>query len=144
MTDNVSKEIRKKIMQSVKSSNTNLENKISKELWKKGYRFRRNVKDLYGKPDIAIKKYKIVIFIDSCFWHGCKKHCRMPASNISFWSKKINKNKNRDSEVNLYYLKSGWNVMRLWEHQIDENFDNSINKITKFIENIKSAYRQAK
>lgn len=144
MTDNVSKETRRKIMQSVKSQNTNLENKISKELWKRGYRFRRNVKDLYGKPDIAIKKYKIVIFIDSCFWHGCEKHCRMPVSNISFWNKKINKNIKRDSDVNLYYLNLDWNLMRLWEHQVNENFDDCINNIIRFVEDIKSSYKQTK
>ncbi|OGI25396.1 MAG: hypothetical protein A2287_09455 [Candidatus Melainabacteria bacterium RIFOXYA12_FULL_32_12] len=68
------------MMRAVKSKHTRLEDIVVNELHKRGLRFRRNVKDLKGKPDIAIKKYKIVIFIDSCFWHGCKKHCRMPKS----------------------------------------------------------------
>lgn len=69
--DNITKDKRSDVMRAVKSKNTKIEQKVCKEIWKKGIRFRKNVKDLKGKPDISIKKYKIVIFIDSCFWHGC-------------------------------------------------------------------------
>jgi len=95
--DKYDKATRSRMMRAVKSKSTRLEDKVAHELWKRGFRFRRNVKDLYGKPDIAIKKYKVVVFIDSCFWHGCKEHCRMPESNKEFWEKKIVQNMERDN-----------------------------------------------
>lgn len=86
MVDTVSKERRREIMQSVRSQSS-LENLVSRELWRRGIRFRKNVRSLFGTPDIAIKKYKIVIFIDSCFWHACELHGRLPKSNQEFWKK---------------------------------------------------------
>jgi DNA mismatch endonuclease (patch repair protein) len=120
-------------MQAIKSKGTSLEKKVCKVLWNLNFRFRTNVKDLFGKPDIAIKKYKIVIFIDSCFWHGCDKHCRLPSSNIKYWKEKINKNKQRDIEVTNYYKTKKWKIRRIWEHSLKTNFDKSINQIIKFI-----------
>ncbi|MCS3486073.1 DNA mismatch endonuclease Vsr [Bacillus sp. JUb11] len=70
-------------MQAIKSV-SKLEDKITKQLWSKSIRFRRNVKDLKGKPDIAIKKYKVVIFIDSYFWHACPIHGNIPKSNMDY------------------------------------------------------------
>lgn len=86
MTDTFSKEQRRKNMQAIKSR-SKLEDKVTKELWNRGIRFRKNVKGLFGKPDIAIKKHKIVIFIDSCFWHACEKHGNKPKSNTEYWEK---------------------------------------------------------
>ncbi|MES9779227.1 DNA mismatch endonuclease Vsr, partial [Bacillus velezensis] len=84
-------EQRRKTMRSIKSE-SKLEQRITSELWRRGLRFRRNVKSLFGKPDIAIKKYKIVIFIDSCFWHNCPKHGHIPKSNIQYWNEKLLRN----------------------------------------------------
>ena len=89
MTDNLSKDDRIKNMQAIRSTHTKLEDKVCDELWNRGYRFRRNVSGLFGKPDIAIKKYKIVIFIDSCYWHGCEIHGNMPKSNQDYWLKNL-------------------------------------------------------
>jgi DNA mismatch endonuclease (patch repair protein) len=83
MGDVLNKEQHRKNMQAIKSQ-SQLENLVSKELWKKGLRFRKNAKDLFGKPDISIKKYKIVIFIDSCFWHCCNLHGNMPKTIRNF------------------------------------------------------------
>ncbi len=138
MVDKISKEVRRRNMQAIKGTHTKLENCVIKELWNKGIRFRRNVKDLVGKPDIAIKKYKIVIFIDSCFWHGCKIHYRIPLTNIDFWTQKINKNIERDLKVNNYYENNGWHVLRVWEHEIEKTFDESIVKIIEFIDNFRN------
>lgn len=85
--DNLSKEDRTKNMRAIKSVSS-LEHKVCKALWRKGLRFRRNVKDLPGRPDIAIKKYKLVMFIDSCFWHGCRLHQVQPKTNAEYWAKK--------------------------------------------------------
>ncbi|MCA1056968.1 very short patch repair endonuclease [Rossellomorea aquimaris] len=134
---NFSPEGRKRIMKSIKSR-SKLEDKVSKEMWKRGYRFRKNVKTLKGKPDIAIKKYKVVIFIDSCFWHFCHLHGRYPKTNPEFWRKKLDRNKERDQEVNEYFSEKGWHILRVWEHEITEDFIGTINKIENFIKAAKS------
>ncbi|SFH39340.1 T/G mismatch-specific endonuclease [Desulfotomaculum arcticum] len=133
MADKYPKETRRKMMQSVKSKGTKIEDKISHDLWKQGIRFRRNVKNLFGKPDIAIKKYKIAIFIDSCFWHGCKEHCRVPKSNIEFWESKFKRNALRDKNVTEYYQLNNWNLLRIWEHELKEDYWGTLNTIIKFI-----------
>ncbi len=102
---------------------------MARELWRKGVRFRRNVVDLTGKPDIAIKKYKLVVFVDSCFWHGCPYHFTMPKSNRKYWRSKIERNKKRDKRVNEYYKQLGWNVLRFWEHQINKDVDAVVRKV---------------
>ena len=117
------------IMSSVKSKDTKIEIFFRKALWNKGFRYSKNSAKYFGKPDLVLKKYKTVIFIDSCFWHGCKKHCRMPATNKKYWVTKIEKNKARDKEVNKYYRNSDWNVFRLWEHAILKNRKGLILKI---------------
>jgi DNA mismatch endonuclease, patch repair protein len=136
IADTVSKEQRRKNMQAIRSQ-SNLENMVTKKLWSKGMRFRKNVKDLFGKPDIAIKKYKIVIFIDSCFWHSCKVHGNMPKSNQEYWYKKLNRNKERDKEVNDYYLQKGWHLKRIWEHEIKVDIDQVVNDILLYVKNVK-------
>ncbi|USP95357.1 very short patch repair endonuclease [Bacillus vallismortis] len=137
--DNVSKEKRSNTMKAVKSKNTKIEKVVSKEIWGRGIRFRKNVKDLKGKPDIAIKKYKIVIFIDSCFWHGCPLHGRIPKSNVKFWNNKIKRNIERDKSINQYYTRKGWNILRIWEHDLNKKkFSQTIDEIEEWIKIIKS------
>ena len=136
MADTHSKEQRRKNMQAIKSR-SKLEDKVTKELWNRGIRFRKNVKKLYGKPDIAIQKYKIVIFIDSCFFHACEIHGNIPKSNTDYWKKKLQRNIDRDKEVNEYYKNKDWNIMRIWEHQIKDEFDETINNVVEFIEGAK-------
>lgn len=137
MTDKYNKEIRNKMMRAIKSKRTRLENLIAKELYKRGVRCRRNVQCLLGKPDFSIKKYKIVIFIDSCFWHGCKEHYRASKSNEKFWESKITKNIQRDLEVTQYYTDLGWNILRIWEHELKQDFEKTINKTLEFINSSK-------
>lgn len=137
--DKHTKEQRHKNMQAVKGKNTKLENKVMTYLWQQGYRFRKNVKDLEGKPDIAIKKYKLVIFIDSCFWHKCPVHYKAPATNVEFWGNKISGNFNRDLIVTQYYKSKKWNILRIWEHELKDNFEKTMQKIIYFIEKSKNA-----
>lgn len=137
MTDKISKEQRSKNMKAIKSV-SKLEDKISKALWKKGLRFRRNVRSLYGNPDFAIKKYKTVIFIDSCFWHSCPLHGNKPKNNFNFWEKKLQRNIERDKEVTSHYQKENWYILRIWEHELKEDFDKTIIKIANFIEDAKT------
>ena len=118
---------RSEIMGNIKAV-SKLETMVTNEFWNRGYRFRRNVRSLKGTPDIAIKKYKIVIFIDSCFWHYCPIHGKMPKSNIDFWKAKLERNQERDKETNSYCKMKDWNILRIWEHEIRGNFDNTIKK----------------
>ncbi|MEB1809735.1 MAG: very short patch repair endonuclease [Bacillaceae bacterium] len=132
MVDNLTPAQRRKNMQAIKSK-SKLEEIVSKELWKRGIRYRRNVKTLKGKPDIAIKKYKVVVFIDSCFWHGCPIHGNIPKTNRDYWVNKITRNKERDESVNAYYLENSWNVMRVWEHEIKEDLNEVVDRIESFV-----------
>jgi DNA mismatch endonuclease (patch repair protein) len=124
--DTVSKQKRSEIMSRVRSRDSKIEISFRKELWKRGFRYRKNSGKYFGKPDMVMPKYKTVIFVDSCFWHGCKKHCRLPAIRKVFWTKKIEGNKKRDKEVNKHYKKIGWRIIRIWEHDLkkkDYKFD---------------------
>ena len=98
-------------MSAIKSKDTKIEVVFRKALWKQGFRYSKNSAKYFGKPDLILKKYKTVIFIDSCFWHGCKKHCRIPATNKKYWLDKIERNKERDKEVKKYYKKIGWKIV---------------------------------
>lgn len=116
MTDTVDTKTRSKIMSSVKSKDTQIELIVRKALFAKGFRYKINDKTLPGKPDIALPKYKAVIFINGCFWHGhnCKRG-KLPETNTDFWSQKINSNIVRDKQ-NIKQLKNlGWRVAVVWE-----------------------------
>lgn len=132
MADVMTQEQRKNNMRAIKAR-SKLEDKVSKALWNKGFRFRKNRKKLMGKPDLSIQKYQIVIFIDSCFWHQCPIHGNMPKNNQEFWQKKLTRNMERDKEVNRYYKESGWNVLRVWEHDLKKDFEGTVNAIADFI-----------
>lgn len=137
MADKISKEARSKNMAAIRSV-SKLEDRVCQELWRKGFRFRRNQKSLFGKPDISIKKYKIVIFIDSCFWHCCPIHSNMPKSNTDYWRNKLKRNVERDKIVTDYYLERNWNILRIWEHSFKQSFDKAIEEIADFITKYKS------
>lgn len=128
MADSVSKQKRSEIMSRIKSKDSKIEIDFRKQLWNAGFRYRKNAKNYFGKPDIVLKKYQTVIFIDSCFWHGCKKHCRIPTANKKYWVNKISRNKLRDKQVDRYYKISGWKIIRIWEHNLKQ-----INHIKKTI-----------
>mgnify|MGYP001612360416 CR=1 FL=1 len=127
--DNVSTKKRSEIMRAIRNKDSQIENLLRKELRKRKIRFKANVASLTGKPDIVFARKKLAVFIDSCFWHGCKNHCRMPQANRGYWKAKIERNKLRDKEVNATFRKTGWKVLRFWEHQIKKNPQQCVNKI---------------
>ena len=100
-----------------------------RDLGKAKLRYKKHVSYLPGKPDIAFVDKKVVVFVDSCFWHGCRWHGTMPTSNKKFWMKKILANKERDKKTNLEYKKMGWKAIRFWEHALKNKGDEPINKI---------------
>lgn len=133
MVDKVSKQKRSEIMSAIKSKDSAMEIGLRKELSRLGLRYRKNVKNLEGKPDIAFIGKKVVIFLDSCFWHGCRWHCRIPQANRSYWQKKIERNKIRDKKINKIYKEKDWKVLRFWEHEIKNNPSCVLNRIKKIL-----------
>lgn len=117
MTDALSKEERSRVMAKVKSRDTKPEKKVRSLLFSLGFRFRLCQKNLPGKPDIVLKKYKTVIFVHGCFWHGHEncKNARVPKSNVEFWKNKIERNKQRFNEVAGQLRAQGWKVVVIWE-----------------------------
>lgn len=107
-------------MRNIRDKESILEKRVRKVLWGMGIRYRKNSLKHFGKPDIVIASKKIVIFIDSCFWHGCEKHCRMPQTNRDYWIKKISNNIKRDKLVLDYYENIGWKIVRIWEHDLKD------------------------
>jgi DNA mismatch endonuclease (patch repair protein) len=126
---------RSKNMAAIKSTGTKDEVRLAKGLWHLGYRYRKNNKSIFGKPDLTFKKYKIAIFVDSEFFHGkdweAQKH--RIKSNQEFWHKKIEKNIQRDIEVNNYLTSQGWRIIRFWGKEINKDLNSCISKIQKEI-----------
>lgn len=116
--DTVSKNKRSEIMSKIKCKDSKIEISFRKIIWKAGFRYRKNSPKYLGKPDIVLPMYKTVIFIDSCFWHGCKRHFRLPSTRKKYWFSKIQRNIKRDKEVTKYYKKIGWKIFRVWEHDL--------------------------
>jgi len=119
MSDIFSSQKRSDIMSKISGKNTKPEILVRKFLFSQGFRYRLNVKTLPGKPDIVLPKYKTVIFINGCFWHGhtCKKG-QTPSTNIDFWKKKISSNKSRDDKNVMLLTELGWNVITIWQCEI--------------------------
>lgn len=126
MVDNVNKKTRTEIMKAIKSSGSKIEIKVGKVLWQNGFRYRKNSQNYFGKPDFVLKKYKSVLFVDSCFWHGCKKHCRIPSTRKMYWINKIKNNTARDKSVLNHYTNNNWRVIRIWEHDLKDNLDKMV------------------
>ena len=120
MTDVFTPEQRSRCMAAVKGKDTKPEMIVRKYLFSKGLRYRVNDRKLPGSPDIVMKKYKTVVFIDGCFWHGHKdcKYFKLPKSNVDFWRHKIAMNIARDYATNVDLKLAGWNVIRIWECEI--------------------------
>lgn len=113
-------EKRAEVMRAVKSKDTKPELVLRKALHALGYRYRLNVKDLPGKPDLVFPKHQAVIFVHGCFWHGhdCKRGARVPKSNTAYWLEKITRNKLRDKKSAAELKKLGWRVITVWECEI--------------------------
>lgn len=124
------KETISKNMSRIRSKDTSIEVKLRKELWHKGYRYRKNYKKLPGSPDIALTKYKIAIFCDSEFFHGKDwevLRARLEkGSNPDYWIKKIERNRTRDMENDKKLLFLGWTVIHFWGKDILQNTEECI------------------
>jgi DNA mismatch endonuclease (patch repair protein) len=129
MADTISREMRSKVMSAIRAKDTKPEVALRHALFGLGLRYRKN----YGRHDIdiAFPGTMLAVFVDGCFWHCCPKHSHAPKSNMTYWNRKLNGNKARDLRVNAELTSEGWNVVRLWEHDINGNLDGCILRIQK-------------
>jgi len=128
MPDNLTPEQRSFCMSRIKGKDTGLEMRVRSALHRRGLRFRKHVKDLPGKPDVVFRKARVAVFVDGDFWHGY----RFPSweDKVSdFWKKKISKNRERDAANHRKLRQMEWTVIRLWQHEVEEDFDACIDRI---------------
>ena len=135
--DNLTPAQRRKNMRHIKSKDTDIEIMLRRELWNRGYRYRKNDKSLPGTPDIVLGKYKIVVFCDGEFFHGkdweVLKPRLMKSNNSEYWISKISRNITHDNEVNKALLFKGWTVIRFWGNDIKRDVDGCIKVIEETI-----------
>lgn len=131
--DNLTEEQRKKNMKNIRSKGTKPERIISKKLKQKGIYFTQHAKKVYGKPDITFLRKKVAVFIDSDFWHRHPENFQMPKTNRDYWENKIQRNVERDKEVNEVLTREGWDIIRIWESEIKENSDECVERILQAI-----------
>ncbi len=120
MADVMTTEQRSRCMAAIKGKDTNPELIVRKYLFSRGLRFRVQVRKLLGNPDIVLPKYKTVIFVNGCFWHGHEdcRYFRLPKSNVEFWKEKIERNVARDVRNEAELKALGWRIIRVWECEI--------------------------
>ncbi|TKJ35814.1 MAG: very short patch repair endonuclease [Planctomycetes bacterium B3_Pla] len=126
--DNLSEKQRSYCMSRVKGKDTGLERVVRSALHKRGYRFRKHVKGLPGKPDIVFVKARLVVFLDGDFWHGYR-FPQWEKTLAKFWRKKIGETRKRDQRNFAKLRRMGWRVLRIWEHSIERDLDGVIRKI---------------
>ena len=135
--DRLTKEQRRRNMSHIRCKNTRIEVLLCKELRKRGYGYRKNYKELPGKPDIVLTKYKIAIFCDGEFFHGkdwpTQKERIQQGNNPEYWISKIERNMARDEEINKELLHLGWIVLRFWGKEIKKDAISCINEIENAI-----------
>ena len=135
--DNLTPTQRRRNMRHIKSKDTDIEIMLRRELWNRGYRYRKNDKGLPGTPDIVLGKYKIVVFCDGEFFHGkdweVLKPRLMKSNNSEYWISKISRNIDHDNEVNKALLFKGWTVIRFWGNDIKRDVHGCIKVIEETI-----------
>jgi len=131
---------RSKIMGKIKGKNTKPELAFRKGLYAKGYRYRIDYRKLIGRPDVVLKKYKTVIFIDGEYWHGhnWKVRRRKIKTNRDFWIAKIERNMQRDREVNEALERLGYTIFRFWENEVKKELERCLKTVTSHLESQKA------
>jgi len=133
--DVLTKAQRHKNMSHIRSKNGKSEVRLRKALWKKGIRYRKNYARLPGKPDIAIPRFKIAVFVDGDFWHGkdMSQLKKRLDTNRGYWISKIERNKERDQEVNECLTDLGWLVLRFWDSDIKKDLESCVSCVLQYI-----------
>lgn len=133
MADKLTPSKRSWNMSRIRGKDTKIEVKVRHYLFSQGFRYRKNVTDMPGKPDIVLPRYRTVIFIHGCYWHrheGCR-NCSTPSTNQAFWLQKFEKNVENDLKHKKQLETAGWKVLVLWECQIEKDFDSLMEKLVK-------------
>lgn len=135
MSDRFSKAERSRIMALIKGRNTNPELLLRKALHKLGYRYslKYHFKELNCRPDLVLVSKRVCIFIDGCFWHACPRCYRAPKSHRKYWVLKMKRNRERDKQQDSYLTKNGWKIIRIWEHELYEDFKKTLHRVLKMI-----------
>jgi DNA mismatch endonuclease, patch repair protein len=121
MSDVVSRARRSQIMAAIRSKgNKATELKLVSILRAAGITGWRRHKPVLGRPDFVFPNHRLAIFVDGCFWHGCRSHCRMPQDNRQYWKRKIQGNALRDAQTNRLLRAHGWRILRIWSHSLGE------------------------
>lgn len=133
--DNHTPEQRRRNMQAIKNKDTKIEVVLRKELWKRGLRYQKNSTKVFGKPDIVFIGKKVAVFCDSEFWHGYDWEHRKNdfKSKQDFWIPKIERNIERDKEVNDKLISEGWIVLRFWGKEIKKDVEGCADKIERMV-----------
>lgn len=131
MPDHVDRDTRSAIMAKVKSRDTKPEMQVRRALHQAGFRYRLHRADLPGCPDLVFPRHSMALFVHGCFWHwhGCTRS-RMPKSNVSYWTKKISRNKNRDDLARSKLEKLGWSYRVIWECEISAGVERISTELT--------------
>ncbi|MGO2241105.1 MAG: very short patch repair endonuclease [Halomonas sp.] len=133
MSDVLPPEQRSYCMSQIKGKNTKPEVALRKALWGLGYRYRiRN--RLPGKPDLVFPSLRTAVFVDGCFWHKCPDHFVQPKTRAQFWLDKISSNVARDQQNNESLISKGWQVVRIWEHEIKESLEHAAACVIEVLE----------
>jgi len=133
MTDKLTPEQRRKVMQAIRGKGTKIEKRLAKALWDAGFRYRKNDKSVFGTPDLTFKGKKVAVFVDSEFWHGknwLTEKDRVK-TNAEFWRNKIETNIRRDILVNITLQQQGWTVLRFWGKEVEKELDRCVTEITQ-------------
>ena len=132
--DRLTRKERSNLMSKVRGKNTKIEVMVRNALRNKGIRSYRVNYGIKGTPDLVFVKEKIAVFIDGCFWHKCRLCYSEPKSNVAYWKKKVAENVNRDRNVDAELIRQGWDVIRIWEHDVKKNLAGAIKKILRELE----------
>ena len=137
MSDSLSPERRSWNMSRIKGKDTSIEVQVRKYLFSQGFRYRKNVSTLPGKPDIVLPKYRVAVFINGCFWHrhpDCK-YAYMPRSRVEFWQGKFERNVQNDELHRKKLAEAGWRVITIWECEIKKHFEETMESLMSQIKN---------
>ena len=133
MTDCFSPEQRSAVMRAVGREDTPAEVNIRRALWHEGVRYRTHRPTAGAKPDICVVAARVAIFVDGCFWDGCPKHYTSPEANAEFWRRKLERNQARDRRNDRDLREAGWEVLRFWECEVNENLEEVVKKVRKAV-----------
>lgn len=132
MTDVLTREQRSFCMSRIRGRDTTPEVLLRKALWARGLRYRLKTR-LPGKPDLVFPRFHTVVFVDGCFWHSCPQHRVMPRKRRNFWERKLAANVQRDRSVTKALRAAGWQVVRVWEHEVFADSARLASRLTRLI-----------